>query len=322
MRGFHRIVASACLMLSCLAFAVLAEEPAGRREAPYSVAVLPFAASGKELSDLGVEVPALLNAQLSHHPALLLVERGEVDKALSEMELGLSGTVDSSRAARVGYLIGAQILVTGRIVPVRDELIVIAKIIEVENSRVYGEMVTMPLAGSIAQAASELGTKVANTIVTKADTLIPTVAPKDDVVTRLRRHVVGKTLPSVSVHIAEQNFGRHGPIDPAAETEIGFILQQLGFTIIDPMHSNTKPDVAISGEAFSEFGMRRGNLVSSKARVEVRAVDKQSGKVLLIDRTVTVAVDLSPEIAGKAALAQSGARIAERLVLAIVAVTP
>lgn len=322
MRGLHRIVASACLILYCLAGAVLASEPTGRREAPYSVAVLPFAASGQELSDLGAEVPVLLNAYLSGQPALLLVERGEVDKAWSEVELGLSGTVDPSRAARVGHLTGAQILVTGRIFPVRDELIVIAKIIGVENGRVYGEMVTLPLAGSVAQATSELANKVAQTIARKADALIPAVAPKEDVVTRLRRHVAGKTLPSVSVRIAEQSLGRRGPIDPAVETEIGSILQQLGFTIIDPMHTNTKPDVAITGEAFSEFGMRRGHLVSSKARVEVRAVDKQSGKVLLIDRAVAVAVDLSQEIAGKAALAQSGAQIAERLVPALVTATP
>ena len=128
MRCLPRVVASACLMLCCLAGTVLASEPATRHEALYSVAVLPFAASGEELIDLGAEVPLLLSAHLSRHPELLLVERGEVGKALSEVEFGLSGTVDPSRAARVGYLTGAQILVTGRIVPVRDELIVVAQI--------------------------------------------------------------------------------------------------------------------------------------------------------------------------------------------------
>ena len=88
------------------------------QEAPLSVAVLPFAYSGDDFADIAAELPTLLTAMLSSEPSLLMVERAEVDKALSEIELGLSGTVDPQSAAKVGFLIGAQVLVTGRAFPV------------------------------------------------------------------------------------------------------------------------------------------------------------------------------------------------------------
>ena len=70
----------------------------------------------------------------------------------------------------------------------------------------------------------------------------------------------------------------------------------------------------LTGEAFSEFGIRKGDLVSSKGSVELKAIHRQAGRVLLVSREVSVAVDIAPETAGKAALARSAAKLAEQLV--------
>jgi hypothetical protein len=69
----------------------------------------------------------------------------------------------------------------------------------------------------------------------------------------------------------------------------------------------------ITGEGFSQFAARHGNLVSVKARVEIKAVDRKSNEVLASDREVTVAADLSEQIAGKSALEQAAAKLAQRL---------
>ena len=58
--------------------------------------------------------------------------------------------------------------------------------------------------------------------------------------------------------------------------------------------------------------------MSTKARVEIKALSRDS-EVVLIDRETAVAVDLSPEIAGKIALAKASASLTERLVTAVLA---
>jgi hypothetical protein len=50
--------------------------------------------------------------------------------------------------------------------------------------------------------------------------------------------------------------------------------------------------VLLSGEGFSEFASRHGNLISVKARLELKAVDRQTARILAIDRQTSVAVDL------------------------------
>ncbi len=283
----------------------------------FSVAVLPFAADEKQYGELGRDLQSLITAHLSSDPKIILVERAELDAALSETELGISGTVDPETAAKIGYITGAQILITGRSFGVQKELVTVAKIIGTETSRVYGETETMPLRGSAVEMSLGLAEKITSTINARGNTLIATHVPKEDVVATLRPLVEGKTLPSVLISISEVSLNETVP-DPAAETEIAYILQQLGFTIIDPDASNELADVEVTGEAFSEFGLRKGNLVSTKARVEIKAIDRSAGKVLLVDRETSVAVDLSPEIAGKNALAKGAAKLAERLVRKIV----
>ena len=74
-----------------------------------------------------------------------------------------------------------------------------------------------------------------------------------------------------------------------------------------------KADIRIEGEGFSETATRRGDLVSVKARVEVKAVEVRTGAVLATDRETAIEVDLTEQIAGKAALQRASARIAARM---------
>ncbi|MBI1216731.1 MAG: curli assembly protein CsgG [Alphaproteobacteria bacterium] len=297
-----------------------ASEPAAEQpvQHSYTVAVLPFTASGSDAKDMADEVPILMNAFMSASPDQMMVERADVDKALSEVELGKSGTVDPETAAKVGHLVGAQVLVTGRIFPVQRDLIIVAKIIGVETGRTYGETVSLPARGNIKDAAQKLSDKVSAIISKQGETLISRAKDKEDVVAKLRPLVEGmKNLPSVSVTIDAMNMDRTDT-DTSAQTEIAWVLEKLGFTVVDELATNKKADIDVTGSAMSEFAMRKGNLVSAKARVEIKAVNHADGKVVLIDREPTVAVDLSPQAAGKEAQAKAASALAERLVKAIV----
>ncbi len=282
----------------------------------FTVAVLPFAVRGRGLENVGDDMQALLTAQLSGFPGFLLVERAEIDKALSEMELGISGNVNPETAAQIGQIVGAQLLITGRIFPVRKELALVGKMIGTETSRVMGVTAQMPLKGSIIEASVELADKIAEKLSSSGNTMVAERQQEKDLIAKLSPLLKGKQLPSVSILIPEISLERSVP-DPAAETEIGLVLQQLGFELRDPAASNKAPDIEITGEAFSEFGLRRGNLVSAKGRVEIRAIDRSNGSILVVDRATAVAVELSPEIAGKAALEKCGQQLVERFVKAL-----
>src|SRR5580700_8098456 len=88
-----------------------------------SVAVFDFESKDEGVRDMGPKAATLINAELSANPQIVTVERAELEKVLSEHELGLSGAVSPDSAAKVGNLTGAKVLVTGRIFETDGELI-------------------------------------------------------------------------------------------------------------------------------------------------------------------------------------------------------
>ena len=277
----------------------------------YSIAVFDFDSKDEAVRDLGPKVATLINANLSAEPQLIIVERSELEKALGEQELGLSGTVTSDSAAKVGQLTGAKVLVTGRVFKADEQTIIVAKIIGTETSRVYGEVVTGKPGAAITDLSAELAKKIAADVAQKGDTLVAKVESLEDRLAKIKKALGDKKLPAVSVKIEEQHFGQH-VIDPAAQTEMSLILQQCGFTLADD-NSTNRPAIAITGEAFSEFGMSKGNLKSCRARIEIKARDVASGKIISVDRQTSVAVDIAEHIAAKTALQNGVDELTERL---------
>jgi hypothetical protein len=277
-----------------------------------TVAVFDFESKDEAVRDLGPKVSALVNANLSAEPQLITVERAELEKALGEQELGLSGTVSSDSAAKVGQLTGAKVLVTGRVFNVGDQTIIVAKIIGTETSRVYGEVVNGKPGADITDLSAELAKKIAADVIQKGDTLVAKVETLEDRVAKIKSKLGDKKLPAVSVKISEQHFGQF-VIDPAAQTELSLILQQCGFMVVDSGSTN-KADIEITGEALSEFGMQKGNFKSCRARIEIKTRDVASGNIISEDRQTSAAVDLAEHIAAKTALQNGADELAERLI--------
>jgi hypothetical protein len=288
---------------------LVAAEPAA-----LSVAVFDFESKDDAVKELGSKVAALLNVHLSTKENLFLVERTEIDKALGEQELGLSGTVSTETAAKVGHITGAKVLITGKVMKVDKDLLLAAKVIGTETSRVYAEVTKAPMSASIDELAAQLAEKIAVTVSKRADTLVAKSLSRQD-----RVAIIKAKRPAVSIKLPETHFGAR-VVDPAAETEMALILQQAGFEIVDEK-SVQKADVEITGEAFSAFALRRGNLVSCKARVELRAQSKADGKILAVDRETTVVVDITEQTAAKTALQNAAAELASRIASKLTGVT-
>jgi hypothetical protein len=296
------------ILMAALVFA------AGRifaADQPLSIAVFDFDSKDENIRDLGPKVASLVNVNLSADPNLIVVERAELEKALGEQELGLSGTVSSDTAAKVGQLTGAKVLVTGRVFKTDTEMFIVAKIIGTETSRVYGELVKGGVNASISDLSEQLAKKISADVAQKGETLVAKVETHEERVAKIKKALGDKKLPVVSVKITEQHFGQP-VIDPAAQTELSLILQECGFTLVDDTSTN-RATVEITGEAFSEFGMRKGNLQSCRARIEIKAREVAGGKIISVDRQTSVAVDIAEHIAAKTALQNGADELAERL---------
>jgi len=277
-------------------------------QAPFPAAIFPFEERGVEIKGYGGKVSDVIFASLAASPDLFLVDRNEIAKVMAEQELALSGAVNPADAVRIGQIIGARILITGSISEVDKTVYVVAKVIGTETTRVLGESIKGHLSDPVGPMAEQLAEKIAKTINEKGDVLVAKPVTKEDRIANLREKLGEAQRPRVTVTIPERHIGQPS-YDPAAETEFALYCREAGFDVLD----SGRGDVEISGEGFSEFAMRRGNLVSVKARVEVKAVDVATGKILAVDSQHTVAVDLSEQIAGKTALQQASAMLAERI---------
>src|SRR5437867_6277003 len=208
-------------------FLLLASALAAPAANVVTVAIFDFDSKDEAVRDLGPKAATLVNVGLSAEPNLITIERAELQKVLGEQELGLSGTVTTDTAAKVGNLTGAKVLVTGRVFKVDKDLVLVAKIIGTETSRVYGELVNGGAEGSITALSGNLAKKIAATVTRKGETLLAKVESREDRIAKIKESLKSYKLPSVSVKIGERHFGQP-VIDPAAETQLSLILKECG----------------------------------------------------------------------------------------------
>ena len=306
-----------------------------------TVAVLDFTASYPSNPKLGAEIAAALTAVLAGEPGLTLVDRQTLSQSLKEHELNLTGAAASDPAAKseqnlkIGKLVGAKILVSGRAFRLGKDLFITAKMVGTETSLLEGVMVRDGASADMGNLVMQLAEKVVGKIHTSGAKI--TAAPLElDPVPELMKNLAARRKPVVAVLIAE----RHQPLSPgkppaasatidaAAETEVKRLLIECGFEVIDVPHDDraafgntwTAADTAhwpaklekveylVTGQAFSELAARIGNIVSCSARVDVSVVHRADGKLFLAESANARAADLSEAIAAKKAL-QSGGRI-------------
>jgi TolB-like protein len=296
-------------------FYLAAQDSAAKKDETSSllpVAVMSFSANSKDerLEADGKSIADMLTVELSKNPDVMLVDRQEIEKVLREQALNASGLADPAQATKVGYLIGARLIVTGSIFKTGDKMTAVAKIIGTETTRTVAESAS---GSNINDIIPKLGEAISASIQKNGARLLPVYKNKADTVKMLKAAIEGAKKPSVYVNIPERHIAAH-TVDPAAQTEFIAILKDLGFDVVANQEDAA---VTIKGEGFSETGIRRGELVGVRARLEVRAVDK-AGKILAADRQTAVSVGAAEQLAGKDALQSAADLLAARLIPKIV----
>jgi TolB-like protein len=290
-----------------------AQQDAPQVPTVYSAAVLPFQERGPEVKGLGPSVTDLLFVRMVTDPELCLVERDDLKKVLDELELSQSGLVNPAQAVEVGHLTGAKILVTGSVLQAGGHLYIIAKIIGTETSRVLGASVKGRLDDELDDLTGELAQQVAETIKSRAGELVAASVTRAGHLTTLKKKLGRTPRPTLAIQVTERHVGQR-IIDPAAETELILLSREAGFTVVDAEQAGRgEVDVVVTGEGFSEFAARHGQFVSVRARLEVKAVDRRTGRTLAVGRQTSVAIDLSEQVASKSALQEAAAELAVRL---------
>jgi hypothetical protein len=294
------------------------------------VAIFDFESKAPGNPDLGQQLGDILTARLSAYDQFTLVERKKLQDVLAEMQLNLSGMVESPQAVKVGKLVGARILVFGRAFAVDRDLYLVAKIVGTETSQVKGVMARGKLESDLSATVDQLVQKLVEGLDQWAPQLLPKTEKLESKIDKLRIRLKGRDLPTVAVIVSEQH-ARRRLADPAAATEIKRVLKEVGFEVVEAdkqtLEKWTKnvslagSDIVITGEGLSDFGVQLGGLTSCVARLEVQAVWRDSAKVIAVDRTTRRAVDLSEAIAAKTALQSAGHELAIALVAKIAEAT-
>lgn len=100
-------------------------------------AVLPFAATGAEM-EAGKAAAHFLESKLIECPYLKLVERARIDDVLTELQFQQSDLVDKTKAVKLGKLLGAAYIISGDVDRVGADLVVSAKVIDVNTAEILG----------------------------------------------------------------------------------------------------------------------------------------------------------------------------------------
>jgi len=317
MKRFHGWAMGAALVLCTVGTSGGADPPAVPSAATrpavavpgvITVAILDFDAGTAGGPEIGKQAGEALAAMLTDVKGIKLVDRASMTKTLEEHALNLTGMVDSDNAIKIGKLVGARILVTGKIFVLGKTTYVTAKMIGTETTLVEGVLVKGQENEDLGTLLTSMSDKLGKQLVASGPKLVAPPDATDGKLEVLKAKLAKVAKPIVIVSIKEEHHGQvPQPIDPAAETEIRSLLQQCGFTVVDAEHAaGSGATYKVSGEAFSEYAARVGNLVSCVGRAEVSITSVSDGRVALSTRTTERGVDLAERIAGKNALQKAG----------------
>lgn len=305
-----------------------ATKPTGHQP---NLAVLPLEANLDKPENAGDMLAQVLATRLAAQGEYTVIDRSDLDRVLKEQEVRLSGLVDPKKAAEVGKLIGAELLITGRIVKNEDQLYAFCKAISVETSELKGFFITLDGQAGLAQIVDQLTGRLTKALPEWSSTLIPEPKRGPTLVQKLKKQLQGRVTPKVAVVVTEQHRAPQQAIDPAVQTEISRLLEKAGVSLVavpeklrEAIISGSEDYGALAdklagagylihGEAFSEPAGEVKGLTVAVARAELKIVDLKKERVIVSNSATARVPDLAEHLAAKSALQQAANQLARKL---------
>jgi TolB-like protein len=283
---------------------------AAGKNPPLTVAVYDFTDTDKDTTGYGSKVTALITADLTTETGLVMVERSDLKKALGEQALGVSGMVNSEEAAKIGQVTGVKVLISGQVIQTeKNRLVIVADIVGTETGRLFAEKVE-GATEKFTSLTADLSRKIARNIREHAASFVNETQSHEAYLEHIVSSVKGTNRPSVSVdfHLPR---GSTPPI-PTANSEMAIILQKAGFAVVDA-NAERKPDIEISGFSDSDVGPKRSDLYSVRTVVEAKVRERQTGKIIVVDRQIVDAVDIGVMTAQRSSEVRAVDAMAEKI---------
>ena len=328
---WHWVMAALVLAAEGWAYAQTPSAASGPAKAgPVTVAVLTFESDLKAPDKSGELMADILASRLSALGDFSIVERQDMAKVLAEQKLTLSGLVSPDQAAKVGKLLGAKLLVTGRVTSTGTKVFAVCKVIGSETGQVKGSFLSLAQNISLEDLVEKVGANLQESLPAWSKQLVPADQQGPDEEAALKKLLEGKAPPAVAVVAPEMHVGPR-VIDPAVETEFKRFLTHTGVPVT-ALKPEATAEVAshikdfgqlgrllagtrylIYGEAFSEAAGTVAGMTVALGRVEIQIIDLETGKVLLADRATARAPDLAEHLAAKTALQKAAHELALKM---------
>lgn len=319
-----------------------ATAPASNPAGTVSLAVLDFEAmvADADNKQLGVQLSDLLSAQLSLDASLEIVDRQDLKKVLEEKKLIMSGLMQTDQAAGAAKLIGAQLLVMGKAFTLEGRITIVARAVGSQTSLYKGVTRTAEPNASLVQTIAELGTELAALIHKESPSLLPQAGSLEPGLEGILASLGDSPRPTVAVIVPETHATR-GVMGSTAEAEIRRALLDCRFKVLavdqgelggwplDALQGKELPwpraiehaDFAVVGRSSSEFVSRSGEIVTSAGQVDVRVLDRRTGKPVVSLHRLARAADLTEANAGKTALQSASRKVGVAICRAMADIT-
>ena len=270
-----------------------------------------------------------INVVLDALPKVTIVNRTEIKKVAAEHKMALTGLVDLSSAVKMGKFLNAQYIVVGRASKIGSNYYLVIKIVDVETT-----VQTTVSAKSPAEGGAEALLKRLSPALRKRVRGLqkPVVTPEDKALMKLRKAAEPLAGAVVLVHVTETHINR--PLkDPAAQMGVANRLRSLGFEVVmvtDPQigwkgrllksgkYGRDRIDYLLEGEAVSAHAAEIHNLISCRARAELRLITLPGRTITVVEKGVAAKVDLVEALAAKAALEEAGIQATDAVVMRLV----
>jgi TolB-like protein len=333
-RNDRRSTVSSCRTLISTAAILALSLGVAHAERKAVVAMNPLSSSGGLAADHAV-VSDIMRAELSASETVTLVDRKQMDLALRELSLGQQGMLAPESARQLGRIVGCSYFCSGYLRKSGDKVMATVKVIDIETTLTKLAYTFLKTPDDAVEAGKTLAGKVEEVIALfESEKAARKAAQPPKPIAKMIP--AEWTRPTVMVIIRETHVRQPTLIDPAGETEVIKRLLAADFTVVDSeyvqlmkrdqavakkrfgsLKTSTQyaekkgVDILLYGEAISERAASLGDFEGCRARIELKAVDVETDRILLSDSAEGGATDLAETVAGKKAIQQAANRLAD-----------